>query len=391
MNAFTGTSYGVLMFGGFLMVCGWLISFVAQCYAQSKHYFEYFPYVRTVWFTTFLQLFLCAAVFYNAFMWTPTQMITLIFLGVGIVFSVLSTDAGIYDTTGYVRQYTGQRVASGPSVVGRTELMGSPSSLRAMSAGYLLLAIGNILALIFFASKYDMEHRPNASMEDAVDMKGPSTGTGGLIGSFSGSGLRNRKGNDNKPVDTIGVSGNNAASTYPPTNVDAAPRSPDLGTPAALGRDPLSGGYGGRTDDVAINMSSNGNATNASNAKSSEPTAGQASAPGQEDYMPTRMESATKDSSNLAPPITSSNFGGAAAGGAAGGMAAGVSSGSVAGGGSQRAEALYSYKASEDDPTEISFAKGDILQIVDSSGKWWQAQRPNGELGIVPSNYLRLV
>ena len=57
----------------------------------------------------------------------------------------------------------------------------------------------------------------------------------------------------------------------------------------------------------------------------------------------------------------------------------------------QRAEALYSYKASEDDPTEISFTKGDILQIVDSSGKWWQAQRPNGELGIVPSNYLRLI
>ena len=50
-----------------------------------------------------------------------------------------------------------------------------------------------------------------------------------------------------------------------------------------------------------------------------------------------------------------------------------------------------SYKASEDDPTEISFAKGDVLQIVDSSGKWWQAQRSNGELGIVPSNYLRLI
>jgi len=54
-------------------------------------------------------------------------------------------------------------------------------------------------------------------------------------------------------------------------------------------------------------------------------------------------------------------------------------------------EALYTYKASEDDPTEISFNKGDLLEIVDSSGKWWQARRPNGELGIVPSNYLRML
>ena len=57
----------------------------------------------------------------------------------------------------------------------------------------------------------------------------------------------------------------------------------------------------------------------------------------------------------------------------------------------QRAEALYSYKASEDDPTEISFSKGDVLEIVDSSGKWWQARRSNGELGIVPSNYLQML
>ena len=57
----------------------------------------------------------------------------------------------------------------------------------------------------------------------------------------------------------------------------------------------------------------------------------------------------------------------------------------------QRAEALYTYKASDDDPTEISFNKGDVLEIIDSSGKWWQARRANGELGIVPSNYLQML
>lgn len=44
-----------------------------------------------------------------------------------------------------------------------------------------------------------------------------------------------------------------------------------------------------------------------------------------------------------------------------------------------KARALYAYQASQDDPTEISFAKGEVLDIVDNSGKWWQARKQNGE------------
>ena len=99
----------------------------------------------------------------------------------------------------------------------------------------------------------------------------------------------------------------------------------------------------------------------------------------------------TAKDDNLAPPILSSNLGPSTAGAAGGAAPAAAAGASSTQGALQRAEALYSYKASEDDPTEISFAKGDVLQIVDSSGKWWQAQRSNGELGIVPSNYLRLI
>ena len=37
--------------------------------------------------------------------------------------------------------------------------------------------------------------------------------------------------------------------------------------------------------------------------------------------------------------------------------------------------------ASPDDPNEISFSRGEILDIVDNTGKWWQAEKEDGTAG----------
>ncbi|KAF8626884.1 hypothetical protein AX15_004644 [Amanita polypyramis BW_CC] len=60
-------------------------------------------------------------------------------------------------------------------------------------------------------------------------------------------------------------------------------------------------------------------------------------------------------------------------------------------GGGFKAEALFNYKGSDTDPHELTFVKGDIFEIIDQSGKWWEAVNKEGRVGIVPSNYVQLV
>ncbi|KAI8096503.1 uncharacterized protein BX664DRAFT_324146 [Halteromyces radiatus] len=54
---------------------------------------------------------------------------------------------------------------------------------------------------------------------------------------------------------------------------------------------------------------------------------------------------------------------------------------------SERVEALHEYRANPEDPSELSFERGDILEIVDRRGNWWQARKADGTTGIIPSNY----
>jgi len=55
---------------------------------------------------------------------------------------------------------------------------------------------------------------------------------------------------------------------------------------------------------------------------------------------------------------------------------------------SVRAKAMYDFTAS--DSSELSFREGDVLNILERNGDWWQAEL-NGRRGQVPSNYLEIV
>ncbi|THU86147.1 hypothetical protein K435DRAFT_371464 [Dendrothele bispora CBS 962.96] len=63
-----------------------------------------------------------------------------------------------------------------------------------------------------------------------------------------------------------------------------------------------------------------------------------------------------------------------------------------------RAKALFPYTASPesltDDPdyAELSFRKSEILEVsYEPQRKWWRAKKRNGQVGIVPSNYLQII
>lgn len=52
---------------------------------------------------------------------------------------------------------------------------------------------------------------------------------------------------------------------------------------------------------------------------------------------------------------------------------------------------LYDYSANPDDINELSFKKGEVFKVKDTTGNWWQGKNAQGDIGMCPSNYLEVI
>ncbi|ORY82420.1 hypothetical protein BCR35DRAFT_303843 [Leucosporidium creatinivorum] len=266
-------------------VAGWFAAFIGQCVLEAKYKAQGSSgsAVGVQWFGIFLQLIMIIAVCVTLAGDSVgrNRFQVSIFLAITVVFAVLGVNTGIFSDTTYQ---------------------------LAIGAGWLLLAIVDILWLLYFTSE-----------EDAIAFRIFNTGS---RGGFS-QGVVNGRGQGNGNRASMAHGG--AAVSYSGANSYSGGKGGLGQGPAGMSVGDLSQGHhdDGRTPTIGGTSLIDGQG-------SAEP-----------EYL-------------------------------------------------MKARALYSYSASPDDPNEISFAKGEILDIVDNSGKWWQARKADGTRGIIPSNYMVL-
>ncbi|KAF8204454.1 hypothetical protein K438DRAFT_561797 [Mycena galopus ATCC 62051] len=308
-----------------LAIVAWIIAFIAQAVATAKFGNGS---VGVLWFAIFLQAALILGVLYTL----ATDSIAMhrfqisTFGAVAIVFSVIGVQEGIFTGLG---------------------------ALDAMAAGWLILAMVNILWVLYFTSEEDslMLHVFNL------------LGTGGLT-------PPSRRRRTRAQSSVHDMSGNGYATNYAS---GGGIGSHDMAYDPKMGS-----GMGSQTGGVRSQNSFGGASeggmgtrslgTGAAGSMSNLPTQGGPGSIGGNDNGPSS-------------PLMAAPTGGTMS--AAGGEDAGSYQ--------YKAKALYAYTASPDDPNEISFNKGEILDIVDKQGKWWQAKKADGSVGIAPSNYLQII
>ncbi|OCH87474.1 hypothetical protein OBBRIDRAFT_759682 [Obba rivulosa] len=324
----------LFLFTTILAVIGWFLSFISQAVATAQVGNKG---VGVLWFAIFLQLFLILGVLHTL----ASDSIAMhrfqisVFGSIAVVFSVIGVNEGIF--TGI-------------------------ASLDAMAAGWLILAIVNILWVLYFTSE-----------EDSLALYFfNSMGTGGLTPPS-----RRRRTTRAPSMHNMGVT-NGYQQGYASGGI--GPGAYDTKVSAGSMAGPM------RSDNSFRAASLDGGVPRSLAGTGSINNVASAGGPG----------SIGGGDINVTP--TSPLMGGGAAGIGAGGGPGGPGDASptpLPGDNSEnyqyRAKALYAYTASTDDPNEITFAKGEMLEILDKQGKWWQAKKSDGTVGIAPSNYLQIV
>ncbi|EIN13851.1 hypothetical protein PUNSTDRAFT_110019 [Punctularia strigosozonata HHB-11173 SS5] len=322
----------LFLFTTILAVVGWFMAFISQAVATAQFGNRV---VGVLWFAIFLQLFLTIGVVYTL----ATDAIAMhrfqisVFGAIAVVFAVTGVEEGIFS---------------------------SAAALDAMGAGWLILAIVDILWVLYFTSE-----------EDSLALHiFNSLGTGGL----TPPGRRRRT----RSISASQTINNGYSSGY---SQGGGMYDAKMGTMGAGVRSQNSfhGGNsleGGPVGSAAARSITNGTRPNSAHTgPATSPIGG-------------------NDSMNVG--ASSPLMGGGAAGiGAGGGMLTPDNEAPPSDAPSAepvyRAKALYAYTASPDDPNELSFTKGEILDIIDKQGKWWQAKKADGRVGIAPSNYLQII
>ncbi|TFK26697.1 hypothetical protein FA15DRAFT_667176 [Coprinopsis marcescibilis] len=311
----------LFLFTSILSIIAWFIVFISQAISTARG-----ANPQSLWFAVFLELFLILGVLYTL----ATDSVDLnrltisVFGAIAIVYSIEGVNFGIYSP---------------------------PSAANAVAAGWFILAIVNILWVLYFTAEADSltlhvfnslgtgglsgpGRRRRTRTQSSMHM--PST-NGGYTGNYGGGGIGNTD-----PYDTK-LGGSGYGSGIPA--VHSQPSFPSMRDAAAT--QSISGNTGaGSVHNAPSGGSLNGNDNGPSSPLMAGVGAGNTSA--QE------------------PLNTSEVY-------------------------AYKAKALYAYSANPDDANEISFSKGEILDVLDKQGKWWQAKKADGSVGIAPSNYLQLI
>ncbi|GAA5884695.1 hypothetical protein JCM6882_005356 [Rhodosporidiobolus microsporus] len=277
-----------------IAAAGWFAAFVGQVVLESKYHSQgkSGSAVGVPWFGIFLQLFLNVGVFITlATDGVGANKFQLsIFLAVALVMAVIGVNSGIFNDTSFQ---------------------------LAIGAGWLILAVVDILWILYFTSSDEAWFVSVFDMGSSIHFSSRSS-VNGTLSRRLGPGGRNGS--------SIGMAGPGSAVTYQNYQGIKGP-----GGPGSIANTHHTGAQSVSVHDLQMEQSPAGTA-------------------------PSLMGEA-----GIAPEYTGSVL---------------------------KARALYSYSASPDDPNEISFAKGEVLDILDNSGKWWQARKSDGTRGIVPSNYV---